>query len=97
MADATQVAPHVYKTVLENDQVRVLEVRMAAGDKTEMHSHPAVVAVMLEGGKARFEQSDGESVEMELPSGEAMYLPAVEHTTENVGSTPVHGFLIELK
>ena len=52
---------------------------------------------MLRGGKARFEPSDGEPMEMEMPSGEAMYLPATEHTTENVGDNEVHGFLIELK
>ncbi len=97
MADATKVAPHVYKAVLENDQVRVLEVRMKPGDKTEMHAHPAVVAIMLQGGKARFVQSDGETVEMELSSVEPMYLPSVEHTTENIGNTEVDGFLIELK
>ena len=97
MADPTTIAPHVYKAVLENDQVRVLEVRMKPGDKTELHGHPAVVAIMLQGGKARFEPSDGEPMEMEMPSGEAMYLPATEHTTENVGDNEVHGFLIELK
>ena len=97
MTDATKVAPHVYKTVIDNDQVRVLEVRMKPGDKTERHSHPALVAVMLKGGTARFEQSDGETVQLEMQAGEPMYLPAVEHTTENIGKTEVHGYLIELK
>lgn len=97
MADPTAIAPHVYKTVIDNDQVRVLEVRMKPGDKTDPHAHPAVVAIMLQGGKARFEPSDGEPMELDMPSGEAMYLPATEHTTENVGDTEVHGFLIELK
>jgi len=97
VGDATEVAPEVYKAVLENDQVRILEVRMKPGDKTAMHSHPALVAIILQGGKARFAQSDGETVEMEFPLAEPMYLPAVEHTTENIGNTEVHGFLIELK
>ena len=44
MEDAVKVAPHVYKVALENDRVRVLETRMKPGDKTSMHSHPAVVA-----------------------------------------------------
>ena len=45
--DAVKVAPHAYKVVLENDKVRVLESRMKPGDKTEMHGHPALVAVAM--------------------------------------------------
>ncbi|HEX2170445.1 MAG TPA: hypothetical protein VHF65_09110, partial [Nitrososphaera sp.] len=38
--DAVKVAPDSYKVVLENDAVRVLEVRIKQGTKSEMHSHP---------------------------------------------------------
>jgi beta-alanine degradation protein BauB len=41
MEDAVKVAPEVYKAVLENDQVRVLEVRLAPGAKTDVHGYPA--------------------------------------------------------
>ena len=97
MDDAITVAPHVYKTVLENDRVRVLEARMAPGDKTPMHSHPAVVAVAIVGGKYRFTHAEGEPMEAELPTGAAMYLDAVEHETENIGDAEGVTLLIELK
>ena len=45
--DAVTVAPHLYKVLLENDRVRVLEVRANAGVKTEMHTHPSQVVVAL--------------------------------------------------
>ena len=45
--DAIKVAPDSYKVSLENDQVRVLEVRIKQGAKVEMHSHPRSVAICL--------------------------------------------------
>ena len=45
--DAVSVAPNLYKVLLENDKVRVLETRYGPGVKSEMHSHPDLVAVGL--------------------------------------------------
>ncbi len=41
--DAVQIAPHVYKVVLENEHVRVLDTRTGPGDSSEMNSHPNMV------------------------------------------------------
>jgi oxalate decarboxylase/phosphoglucose isomerase-like protein (cupin superfamily) len=97
MADATTVAPHVYTAVLENDKVRVLEIRMKPGEKTEMHSHPAAVGIMVQGGKARFTHPDGSVLDMDASAAEPTLQPAVEHSTENIGDTELHGFIVELK
>lgn len=95
--DAVKAAPHVYKPVLENDRVRVLEVRMEAGDKTVMHGHPDLVAFAVRGGKLRFVGSDGQTNEAELRDGDVMFFEATEHSTENVGVGEAHVFLVELK
>ena len=95
--DAVNIAPHVYKTIFENDRVRVLDTRMKPGDKTEMHGHPAVVAYAVRGGKFRFTAPTGESMEAELPDGGSMYMDATEHATENLGTTDAHIVLVELK
>ncbi len=95
--DAVTVAPHFYKVVLENDRVRVLEVRGKPGDKTELHSHPALVAIAITDGKFRFISPDGQTMEGELKAGQAMYLDPVEHTTEITGTTEAHVLLVELK
>jgi len=97
MADALQVASHAYSLVLENDRVRVLEYRGAPGTKSEMHSHPDLVAVALRGGKIRFTLANGQAEDAELADGEPGFFPATEHMTENVGSSEVHIVLIELK
>ena len=95
--DAVKVAPHAYKVVVENSRVRVLENQMKPGDKTALHSHPDLVAVAVSGGKFRFTSPDGQSMEIELEDGQAMFVEATEHSTENVGTDEPHVFLVELK
>ena len=95
--DAVTAAPHVYKVVLENDRVRVLEVRGQPGDKTEMHSHPANVAIAITDGKYRFTSPDGRTMEAELKAGQAMYFDAVEHAGEFMGTGEARALLVELK
>ncbi|MEE9285647.1 MAG: cupin domain-containing protein [Dehalococcoidia bacterium] len=92
-----QVAPHAYKVVLENDLVRVLESRMKPGETTEMHSHPDVVACAFRDGKFKFTSPDGDSMTIELKAGDAIFVGAVEHSTENVGDSEAHTLLVELK
>ena len=95
--DAVKVAPHAYKVVLENDRVRVLESRMKAGEKTAMHGHPALVAYAVADCKFKFTTPDGQSMEIGLKAGDSGYFDAVEHTTENVGTTEGLIILVELK
>ena len=95
--DAVKVAPHVYRVIMENDRVRVLDTIMKPGGRTAMHSHPAVVPYAISAGKYKFTSPDGHSMEAELEAGQAMYLDAVDHSTENVGATEGHIILVELK
>ncbi len=91
--DAVKVAPHVHKIVLENEKVRVLESTLKPGEKTEMHSHPDLVAV----GISKYTLSNGKSIEVALMAGESIFTEAVEHTTENIGSGVGRTILVELK
>lgn len=95
--DAVTAAPHIYKVVLENERVRVLEVRGRPGDRTEMHSHPANVAIAITGGRYQFTSPDGQTMEAELKAGQAMYFDAVEHAGEFMGDGESHAVLVELK
>lgn len=95
--DAVRVAPDVYKVLLENDRVRVLEARAKPGAKTGMHTHPGQVAIAVSDGQFRFTSPDGESVDVELKAGEVLYLDPVEHTTEVIGTREAHVVLVELK
>ena len=95
--DAVKVAPDIYKVLLENDAVRVLEVRMKQGAKSEMHSHPRHVAYILNNSQAKFTYSDGKSDAADLKRGQAMWFDAVLHSVENTGTEDLTAVLIELK
>ena len=95
--DAVKVAPDVYKVLLENDEVRVLEARLKQGAKSEMHSHPRNVVYFLNNSRAKFTFPDGKSENADLKRGQAMWYDAVSHSVENTGTEDVTAVLIELK
>ena len=95
--DAVKAAPDVYKVLLENDEVRVLEARLKQGAKSEMHSHPRNVAYFLNDSRAKFTFPDGKSENADLKRGQAMWYDAVSHSVENTGTEDVTAVLIELK
>ena len=97
MPDAASAAPDHYRVVEENDRVRILESRANPGDKTAMHSHPAMVAIAITSGEVRFTLPNGQSVELSLSPGQSMYQDAADHATEFLGSSESHVILIELK
>src|ERR1019366_8052692 len=45
--------PETHKVVLDNDQVRVLDVRIQPGQKVAMHSHPANVVYYVSDAKVK--------------------------------------------
>jgi oxalate decarboxylase/phosphoglucose isomerase-like protein (cupin superfamily) len=81
----------------ENDRVRVLEATLPAGVKEQVHSHPAYVIYVLEGGRYRNYASDGKITEGELKTGDVVYRDALTHAAENIGDKPLHMILVELK
>ncbi len=97
MPDAPTAAPNLYRVLLENDRVRVLEYRSKPGDKAAMHSHPALVAFAVRGAKVKFTSPNGETEEAELDDGQVMFFEATDHATENAGSSEAHLLLVELK
>ena len=95
--DAPSVAPDLYKVLLENDKVRVLETRYGPGVKSEMHSHPDLVAVTLTPAKAVLALADGQTADIEMQAAQAIFIEGQEHTVENTGASEFHFILIELK
>ncbi len=95
--DALQAAPNVYKLLMENDRVRVLDVRVKPGEKTKMHSHPDRVVYILSDHRLKFTSADGQVKELELKAGQVLWMEAGAHTTENTGKTEAHNLAVELK
>jgi quercetin dioxygenase-like cupin family protein len=95
--DPVKVSPQYYKVLLENDQVRVLEYRLKAGEKEPMHSHPAGVVYVLSGAKLKFSYPDGRTEERAAAIGETFWREPITHAVENVGDTEAHAIAIDLK
>ena len=95
--DAVQVAPHVYKVLFENERVRLLEVRLKAGESSAMHSHPAYVIYGLSEGTVKFNSPSGESADVPVKAGDVMWREPEDHAVDNVGSTDVGALIFELK
>jgi len=95
--DATKAAPNLYKALLENDRVRVMEYVSKPGEKAAMHTHPAHLGYIMSAGKAKFTTADGKSQEIEAKPGQVLWLEPTTHTVENVGTTELRVLVIDLK
>lgn len=95
--DAVQVAPHVYKVVLENEHVRVLDTRTEPGGKSDMHGHPNMVGYAITDCTWDLTGPDGTTVLVAVKAGDTFYLDAVDHAAHDVGTGGSHALLIELK
>jgi hypothetical protein len=86
-----------YKVLLENDEVRVLEYRDQPGEKTQEHLPPRFVVYAVQPFKRRLTLSDGRVMTREFKAGDVLYSKGETHVGENVGSTPTHVIMVELK
>ena len=94
--DPTHTDPNAYRIVFENERVRVLEYVDEPGKRTNRHEHPDSVMVTLSAFRRRLHH-DGGTREVEIPAGLATWLPAQQHSGENIGATPTHTIFVELK
>ena len=95
--DPVKVDAKHYKVVFENDEVRVLRIHYAPGEKSVMHTHPDSVAVFLGDATTTMTTPDGKSQSMTVKAEDAMFTPGGAHLPDNTGKTPVDLILVELK
>ena len=95
--DPVKIAPNNYKVALENDSVRVFNFQAKTGEKFAMHSHPDHLVYTITGGKVKFTYPDGKTKDVELKAGEATWIKAETHATDNIGTTELKLVVFELK
>jgi quercetin dioxygenase-like cupin family protein len=95
--DPVKLSPTMYKVLLDNDQVRVLEFRARPGQSEPMHSHPAMTVYDISGGRFRLTTPDGKAETLDTKPGTAAWSAATVHRYENVGTTEAHEIIVELK
>ena len=95
--DPAVVNSKTIKVRFENDRVRVMEATLPPGVKEQVHSHPAYVIYVVEGGRYRNYASDGKVTEGEFKTGDVIFREPITHSAENIGDRPMHFILVELK
>ena len=95
--DPVQVAPNNYKSLMENEHVRVLEMTLRPGERDAEHSHPSETVYFIKGGKLKIHLPGGEAMEADIPDGHVMWHEEWTHSVENLGTTDVHAIIVETK
>jgi quercetin dioxygenase-like cupin family protein len=95
--DPAKVDPQHYKVLLDNEDVRILDVRQKPGDKSPMHSHPKHAVYWLTGSTLKFTSSDGKTNTVTTKAGQVAWRDPETHMVEIVGKTESHALDIELK
>jgi quercetin dioxygenase-like cupin family protein len=96
--DVLQAAANAYRLLMENERVRVLEIRLKPGELAPMHNHPGDhVVYVLSDAKLKLTFPDGKSGEFDLRAGQTLWLEAGPHAAENVGTSEGLNLVIELK
>src|ERR1700736_5609368 len=95
--DPAVVNSKTIQVKFENDRVRVLEATLPPGVKEQVHSHPAYVIYVVEGGRYRNYAADGKIIEGTFNTGDVIYRDPLTHAAENIGDKPMHLILVELK
>jgi quercetin dioxygenase-like cupin family protein len=96
--DPMVAASNVYKKVLlENDNVRVMQVVFPPGAVAPWHNHPNHTVYALTSGKIQITDKDKPASNIDIMAGTALYMPAVTHKAKNIGTTTIKLIVTEIK
>ncbi len=106
--DAVVAAPGNHRVLLENDDVRVLQVEVAPGETEAIHEHQWPSVLHIQSAQPAMDISyawrDGKMVETarrQLPAGSpppALWIPRQgAHAVQNLGTAPFRLLRVELK
>ena len=75
--------------LLQNDRVRVAEMRVQPGDRGKMVERPDRVQYVIKGGMIREHFPNGQSEDYELKTGTAKGMQKSTSSMENIGESEV--------
>ncbi len=96
--DVLKVSNSGYNLLMENEKVRVMDMKLEAGEKSPMHNHPHDhVVYVFNDVKLKLSFPDGNSDNFDLKAGQILWIEAGSHETENIGTTKAHNLVTEVK
>jgi hypothetical protein len=93
MQDAVAADSKHYTVEFENDIVRVLRVRLGAGESTPAHAHTAYCAIELSDSSLK----EGNGPVAESKAGQVFCGDATSHAPTNVGKALAESIVVEFK
>jgi len=93
LPDAVSADPKHYSVEFENDIVRVLRVRLGAGDSTPRHSHSAYCAIEITDSSLK----EGDGPTSESKAGQVFCGDATSHGPRNIGNALAESVVVEFK
>ena len=93
LQDAVTADSSHYSVEFENDIVRVLRVRLGAGDTTPAHTHSAYCAIELTDSSLQ----EGNGPTTESKAGQVFCGDATSHAPHNVGKALAESIVVEFK
>jgi quercetin dioxygenase-like cupin family protein len=94
--DPLTTASNVYKFLNENENARIMEATFKPGDTAKMHHHPQHMAYVKKGGRIRI-TAEGQTNEMDLTDGSAVFLNEGDHEATNIGDSTLDLIVVEFK
>ena len=96
--DPVKIDPRHYRVEFENDQVRVLRVRIGPKEAAPMHEHALNrVVTYLTDQNFRVTTADGKVEQVEHKAGEVSWGGPAKHKEENLSDKPFEVVVVELK
>jgi len=93
LPDAVAADPRHYTVEFENDIVRVLRVRLGAGESAPPHAHVAYCAIELTDSSLR----EGDGPVSESKAKQVFCGDATSHAPRNVGNALAESVVVEFK
>ena len=93
LPDAVTADSRHYRVEFENDVVRVLRVRLGAGEGTPRHAHAAYCAIEITDSSLR----EGTGPTSESKAGQVFCGDATSHAPTNVGKGLAESIVVEFK
>ena len=95
--DFCKTDPSFIKILNDTSYATAMEVTYLPGKATNVHTHPAFFAYVLQGGTLKVTTGDGKIEMLELKEGTSMLsAPLGPHSTINTGNKPVRLLVLEM-
>lgn len=95
--DPVKVDSNHYKVEFENEEVRVLRIKVGPHEKSIMHQHPNAVAIFMTDATGRFNFPKDPAQDFTRKAGDVLWTPGIVHLPENTSDKSFEVILVELK